>query len=249
MAYPFDCAPGYPTGSHTLYPLDPGTGTACARSPTFPTMSETPRVPTLAAASPKPLATAAQPASQPGSPAIPQAGSHQPASPSAPPTIELLGAGTGFAALIEKVLRESSLLAQFDAHDMQRFCAFLQIYRVSTGVPFILEGDPGDFMVLVLEGYVEVFKKGADGARALVGVGAPGKTLGEMSLIDGEPRFATCVAATPVTFAALPRKSLERIMKDHPELGQKILLQLVLLLNQRLRHVSAQLLQVWQLQG
>jgi CRP-like cAMP-binding protein len=172
-----------------------------------------------------------------------------PAAPPAPPSIERLGVGSSFIPLIEKVLRDSTLLAEFTPDDLQRFASFLQIYRVGTGVPFIIEGDPGDFMVMVLEGYVEVFKKGTDGERSLVGVAPPGKTLGEMSLIDGEPRFATCIAATPVTFAALPRKGLERIMKDQPQLGQKILLQLVLLLNQRLRHVSAQLLQVWQQQG
>ncbi|MBC7779132.1 MAG: cyclic nucleotide-binding domain-containing protein [Proteobacteria bacterium] len=168
--------------------------------------------------------------------------------PPPPPSIERLGSGSGFVPLIEKVLRENLLLSQFNAEDLQRFASFLQIYRVSSGVPFIIEGDPGDFMVLVLEGFVEVFKKDTGGDRSLVGVAAPGKTLGEMSLIDGEPRFATCIAATAVTFAALPRKGLERIMKDQPQLGQKILFQLVLLLNQRLRHVSAQLLQVWQQQ-
>lgn len=171
------------------------------------------------------------------------------ARPPSPPSIERLGIGSSFIPLIEKVLSESTLLASFSPEDLQHFASFLQIYRVGTGVPFIIEGDPGDFMVMVLEGYVEVFKKGVDGERSLVGVAPPGKTLGEMSLIDGEPRFATCIAATPVTFAALPRKGLERIMKDQPHLGQKILLQLVLLLNQRLRHVSAQLLQVWQQQG
>jgi hypothetical protein len=164
-------------------------------------------------------------------------------------SIERLALGTAFVPLIEKVLRESALLSQFTTEDLQRFAGFLQVYRVATGVPFIVEGDPGDFMVLVLEGYVEVFKKGPEAERLLVGVAAPGKTLGEMSLVDGEPRFATCIAATPVTFAALPRRGLERIMKDHPHLGQKILLQLVLLLNQRLRDVSAQLLQVWQQQA
>ncbi len=211
-------------------------------------MSELPGETTTPPASARPVDGAAAPAAgAAGTGRVAAAAS--PVSPPAAPSIERLGLGTGFVPLIEKVLRESALLSQFTDDDMQRFAGFLQIYRVGTGVPFIIEGDPGDFMVLVLEGYVEVFKKGTEAERSLVGVAAPGKTLGEMSLIDGEPRFATCIAATPVTFAALPRKGLERIMKDHPHLGQKILLQLVLLLNQRLRHVSAQLLQVWQQQG
>jgi CRP/FNR family cyclic AMP-dependent transcriptional regulator len=209
-------------------------------------MSEFPGETTMPPANVRPAA--GQASSAAGAPAAAPDASAS-ATPPVPPSIERLGLGTGFVPLIEKVLRESALLCQFTDDDLQRFAGFLQIYRVGTGVPFIIEGDPGDFMVLVLEGYVEVFKKGAEAQRSLVGVAAPGKTLGEMSLIDGEPRFATCIAATPVTFAALPRKGLERIMKDHPHLGQKILLQLVLLLNQRLRHVSAQLLQVWQQQG
>ena len=211
-------------------------------------MSELPGETTMPPTNARPAAATASPvAGMPG--AAGGGAADAPPSPPAPPSIERLGLGTGFVPLIEKVLRESALLSQFTDDDMQRFAGFLQIYRVGTGVPFIIEGDPGDFMVLVLEGYVEVFKKSAEAERSLVGVAAPGKTLGEMSLIDGEPRFATCIPATPVTFAALPRKGLERIMKDHPHLGQKILLQLVLLLNQRLRHVSAQLLQVWQQQG
>jgi CRP-like cAMP-binding protein len=203
------------------------------------TMSESSGETTMPPANAKPVAGVR--------PAAAAAGLAAPATE--PPVIERLGVGSGFVPLIEKVLRESTLLAQFTPDDLQQFAGFLQIYRVGVGIPFIIEGDAGDFMVLVLEGFVEVFKKDMNGVRSLVGVAAPGKTLGEMSLIDGEPRFATCIAATQITFAALPRKGLERIMKDHPQLGQKILLQLALLLNQRLRHVSAQLLQVWQQQA
>ncbi|MEI6320436.1 MAG: cyclic nucleotide-binding domain-containing protein, partial [Pseudomonadota bacterium] len=89
-------------------------------------------------------------------------------------SIERLGLGTAFVPLIEKVLRESALLSQFTTEELQRFAGFLQVYRVATGVPFIVEGDPGDFMVLMLEGYVEVFKKGPKTERSLVGVAAPG---------------------------------------------------------------------------
>jgi CRP/FNR family cyclic AMP-dependent transcriptional regulator len=70
----------------------------------------------------------------------------------------------------------------------------------------------------------------------------PGKTLGEMSLIDGEPRFASCVALEPVTFAVLDRESLSRILTEEPRIGVKLMMELLMLLNQRLRSVSAQLM-------
>jgi CRP/FNR family transcriptional regulator, cyclic AMP receptor protein len=65
-----------------------------------------------------------------------------------------------------------------------------------------------------------------------------------MSMIDGEARFATCVAAEPTIVAVLDRENLARIIVEQPMLGAKILMQLVLMLSQRLRSTSGRLLQM-----
>ena len=72
----------------------------------------------------------------------------------------------------------------------------------------------------------------------------PGMTLGEMSMIDGEPRFATCMASQPTTFAVLTRDSMAKIILDYPGLGSKILIKMVTMLSLRLRQTSARLLRV-----
>ena len=69
-----------------------------------------------------------------------------------------------------------------------------------------------------------------------------GRTLGEMSMIDGAPRFATCIAAGATLIAVLHRESLARIIVEQPLLGAKILMELVLMLSQRLRATSQRLL-------
>ena len=69
-----------------------------------------------------------------------------------------------------------------------------------------------------------------------------GRTLGEMSMIDGEARFATCIAAETTLLAILDRESLARIIVEQPLLGAKILMELVLMLSQRLRATSERLL-------
>jgi CRP-like cAMP-binding protein len=69
-------------------------------------------------------------------------------------------------------------------------------------------------------------------------------TLGEMSMIDGEPRFATCMASQPTTFAVLTRDNMAKIILDHPSLGSKILVKMVTMLSQRLRQTSARLLRL-----
>jgi CRP/FNR family cyclic AMP-dependent transcriptional regulator len=69
-----------------------------------------------------------------------------------------------------------------------------------------------------------------------------GATLGEMSMIDGEPRFATCMALEATTFGVLSRDSMVQIILEEPGLGAKVLVKLVTLLSQRLRQTSSNLL-------
>ena len=95
---------------------------------------------------------------------------------------------------------------------------------------------------MVLEGRIEVHKRDRWNVPQLIAEVEPGRTLGEMSMIDGEPRFATCIAVDGVLFAALDRENLARIIVEQPLLGAKILMELVLMLSQRLRHTSSQLL-------
>ena len=61
-------------------------------------------------------------------------------------------------------------------------------------------------------------------------------------MIDGEARFATCVALEPTMIAVLDRESLARIIVEQPMLGAKILMELVLILSKRLRATSEQFL-------
>ena len=106
----------------------------------------------------------------------------------------------------------------------------------------IREGDGGDFMLMVVEGKVEVLKRDRWNTPQLLATVDAGRTLGEMSMIDGEARFATCIAVAPVLIAVLDREALARIIVEQPLLGAKILMELVLMLSQRLRATSQKLL-------
>ena len=71
----------------------------------------------------------------------------------------------------------------------------------------------------------------------------PGGTLGEMAMIDGEPRFVSCIALEETTFSVFFRDSMIKIIFEEPSLGSKILIKLVTLLSQRLHATCSDLLQ------
>ncbi|GIK23834.1 MAG: hypothetical protein BroJett006_00800 [Betaproteobacteria bacterium] len=96
-------------------------------------------------------------------------------------------------------------------------------------------------MLIPLDGQCEIVRNDPAGVPQRIGLAGPGKILGEMSMIDGEPRFASCIALEETLFAVLDRDGLSRIIADNPGLGIKILMELVLLLSQRLRTASGKL--------
>jgi CRP-like cAMP-binding protein len=65
-----------------------------------------------------------------------------------------------------------------------------------------------------------------------------GEFVGEMSLVDGQPRFASCIAVEPSDFAVLTKDDFEVLMQEHPILGNKLLLKLLELSTARLREAT-----------
>jgi CRP/FNR family cyclic AMP-dependent transcriptional regulator len=156
--------------------------------------------------------------------------------------LEHLGDAIAFTDRIHSLIPKCPLLENFSPAEVRLLAHFMEVYRAEAGVEIIHEGEGGDFMLMILEGRVEVHKRDRWNTPQLIAAVEAGRTLGEMSMIDGEPRFATCVAVEPVLIAVLYRESLARIIIEQPLLGAKILMELVLMLSQRLRATSSRLL-------
>lgn len=103
------------------------------------------------------------------------------------------------------------------------------------GYTLLHEGQEGNYFLLILTGGVEVVKAGCDNNPESIARIGPGGTVGEMSIIDGQPRFASCVTQEPTDFAVLTRIALNQILLQMPRLGNKLLLILLQMMTSRLR--------------
>ncbi len=155
--------------------------------------------------------------------------------------LEPLGDATEFAGRIHGLITFSPLFENFNLAEIRELSRFMRVYRAEPGAEVIREGEAGDFMVLLIEGRIEVFKQDRWNAPRLIALIGAGQSFGEMSMIDGEPRFASCIAAESCLVAVLSRESLARIILEQPTLGAKVLMELVLMLSQRLRQTSTKL--------
>lgn len=106
------------------------------------------------------------------------------------------------------------------------------------------EGDAvdNDYMVLVLEGQLRVVSSGGvPGDEVVISVIGPGSLLGEMGVVDGGPRSASCTALTDVKLGVLTRASLLQLIEHHPGATARLMLGLSRGLAERLRESNRRL--------
>jgi len=103
---------------------------------------------------------------------------------------------------------------------------------------FIREGDTDDtdFMLLVLDGEVTietiVVSRTAPITVTVLGAGA---LIGEMGLLDGAPRSASCTAMSDLRCAMLTRDALTQLLNDDPRTAAKLMMAISLRIAQRMR--------------
>jgi len=106
------------------------------------------------------------------------------------------------------------------------------------------EGDAADndYMVLVLEGQLRaVSSAGIPDGELVITVVGPGSLLGEMGVIDGGPRSASCTALTDVKLGLLSREALLGLVDSHPTVAARMMLGISTVLAGRLREGNRRL--------
>ena len=155
--------------------------------------------------------------------------------------LEVLGLCHGLALNNATLLQNSALLDHFTNDEADTLGGVMLRVHAQPGQILIQEGALGDWMMLLLSGTVDVTKRSPRGEPSRLAVIKSGASVGEMSMLDGEPRFATCSALEEVEAGVLTRLAIEQLIREHPAVGAKLLVKLTQLLAQRLRNTSNQL--------
>jgi CRP-like cAMP-binding protein len=116
--------------------------------------------------------------------------------------------------------------------------------QLLAGTLLFEEGDAvdNDYMVLVLEGQLRaVGNTGLPGEEMVISVIGPGSLLGEMGVIDGGPRSASCTALTDVKLGVLSREALVGLVASHPAAAARLMLGVSKGLAERLRESNRRL--------
>jgi CRP-like cAMP-binding protein len=117
-----------------------------------------------------------------------------------------------------EALRGSPLLHGLARSELAQLAKETEDLEVGPGKVLCEEGDTAREFFVILEGEVEVTKKG----RRMAALG-PGDFFGEIALIEHSTRTATVTATTPVRFFVLTSHAFSALLDHNPGVERKVL--------------------------
>jgi small-conductance mechanosensitive channel/CRP-like cAMP-binding protein len=119
------------------------------------------------------------------------------------------------------VLERVDLLSTLEPAERELLARGLHEKRFAAGEALIRQGAAGASMFIIAEGRVHV-TLGQDNISTTLASLAAGDFVGEMSLMTGEPRAATCLAATDVLCYELDHATLQKVLTTRPAIADQM---------------------------
>lgn len=141
---------------------------------------------------------------------------------------------------IRDLLMDCGLFDHLQPGDFATAAGYFALSTTAAGQDIFREGDAGTFMCIIVSGQVSVRKTDADGQEVEIAVLRKGRAFGEMAVLDGERRSASCQAASDCQLLSLGKDALEKMLVEAPKIAAKIIRALAVALSKRLRMLDGQ---------
>ena len=129
------------------------------------------------------------------------------------------------------------LFKSLDATELTKFGELVREKSYPKGSVILFEDDPGDSLFVVRSGRVKVVLVAEDGREVILGILGVGEHVGELSLIDDQPRSAHVIAMEDTTLLVLRRDDFRRRVEASPAVAWSLLTEL----SRRLRRADGKI--------
>jgi len=115
-----------------------------------------------------------------------------------------------------------SFAASLPVRERGELLALGNVRRYARNQPLTRVGEQGHEAYLITDGCVKVYGDSADGRQVLLAVRMAGDLVGELAVLDGQPRSAAARAAGPVTVRAIGAAELAAYLAARPAAANAI---------------------------
>lgn len=161
--------------------------------------------------------------------------------------LERVDSGLSQKIILRELVGQAQLFGELKTAEVNKIADFVQAYRAPQGYVLCREGERGESLFVVIDGKIDLYKKsdqgvasGDDGVK--IHTVRNGKSIGEMSWLDGLAYSATAVAAEVTTFLVVSHSKFEKLSQEHPDVALKLMTGVAKLISLRLRQTTGVLL-------
>lgn len=134
-------------------------------------------------------------------------------------------------------LRAIPLFSTLEENVLEEIAGLLIDRKFPKDAIIFEEGSLGDYMYLIQEGQVKVTKMSEDGREKILEILSAGDFVGEMSLLDREPRSASVKTTRACLLLALSRHDFLGLLRENPEISMEMICELT----RRIRETDEQI--------
>ncbi|CAE6914114.1 MULTISPECIES: Crp/Fnr family transcriptional regulator [Pseudomonas] len=142
---------------------------------------------------------------------------------------------------IRDMLLDCGLFDTLDRSDVQTAAGYFNLNRINEGTAIFSEGDAGTFMCILVQGSVSIRKSNASGDEVEVTRLRRGRAFGEMAVLDGERRSASCVATCDCVLLSLGKDALDKMLQESPRTAAQVIRAIAVGMSRRLRMADGRL--------
>lgn len=113
-------------------------------------------------------------------------------------------------------LESHKFISFFEPDQAAELCRDAIIENLPCQTIIFEEGDPADFLYLVLDGQVEFRKRITPNQYQTLSKALPNGFFGELGILDGQPRSAQALVCEQATLAKIPGETLMKILDRTP---------------------------------
>lgn len=123
------------------------------------------------------------------------------------------------------LLNQIPLFAHLSAEALAEVERLLQPRSLPAGQILFRQGDPGDELILVQDGQIAIYapETGAPERGQPIRVFTSGGMLGEMALVDQQPRSLSARAETAATILTLHRADFQHLLARNPHMSTALM--------------------------
>ena len=132
-------------------------------------------------------------------------------------------------------LRSITIFKDLDKNELEIVSKHVFEKSVEKDSILFVEGMSGELLYIIMSGSVEIIKKTNDNKKIVLATMGVNEIVGEMSLIDSEPRSATSRTSEDSVLLVIKKQSFNEILQSDPRTAAKVLMGLLKIISRHLR--------------